>query len=134
MWRSTLYYGRKGMVVHAISAVDNALWDLVGNALKCPCTTSLEETKSRIPSYCWSLERLRVYGYTKLKLAVPYGPADGLQGMKKNVELVERTRKLLGPSGEIMLDLLFRPIHRNLLTGEPYAGEPHVRFGGRGAG
>ncbi|MGQ0636845.1 MAG: hypothetical protein ACT4QC_19730, partial [Planctomycetaceae bacterium] len=30
MWRSTLYYGRKGMVVHAISAVDNALWDLVG--------------------------------------------------------------------------------------------------------
>ena len=28
----------------------------------------------------------------------------------------------------------FRPIHRNLLTGEPYAGEPHVRFGGRGAG
>ena len=27
---------------------------------------------------------------------------------------------------------LFRSIHRNLLTGEPYAGKPHVRFGGRG--
>ena len=26
----------------------------------------------------------------------------------------------------------FRSIHRNLLTGEPYAGEPPVRFGGRG--
>jgi L-rhamnonate dehydratase len=27
MWRSTLYYGRKGLVIHAISAVDLALWD-----------------------------------------------------------------------------------------------------------
>ena len=26
----------------------------------------------------------------------------------------------------------FRSIHRNLLTGEPYAGEPPVRFGGSG--
>ena len=31
LWRSTLYYGRKGLVVHAISAVDLALWDVVGN-------------------------------------------------------------------------------------------------------
>ena len=30
MWRGTLYYGRKGVVVHAISAVDDALWDIVG--------------------------------------------------------------------------------------------------------
>ena len=29
LWRSTLYYGRKGLVVHAISAVDNALWDII---------------------------------------------------------------------------------------------------------
>ena len=33
MWRSTMYYGRKGLVVHAISGVDNALWDLIGNCL-----------------------------------------------------------------------------------------------------
>jgi L-rhamnonate dehydratase len=107
MWRSTLYYGRKGMVVHAISAVDNALLDLVGNALKMPVYQLLGgETKPRIPGYCTGndLEQHIEFGYTKLKLAVPYGPADGLQGMKKNVELVERARKLLGPSGEIMLD------------------------------
>ena len=36
MWRGTLYYGRKGVTVHAISAVDNALWDIVGKALKTP--------------------------------------------------------------------------------------------------
>ncbi len=36
MWRGTLYYGRKGVAVHAISAVDNALWDIVGKALNTP--------------------------------------------------------------------------------------------------
>jgi hypothetical protein len=36
MWRGTLYYGRKGVAVHAISAVDNALWDVVGKALDAP--------------------------------------------------------------------------------------------------
>src|SRR5947208_3799635 len=30
IWRSTLFYGRKGLVVNAISAVDLALWDLLG--------------------------------------------------------------------------------------------------------
>src|ERR1041384_856496 len=36
MWRSTMYYGRAGAVIHAISGVDIALWDLVGNALGMP--------------------------------------------------------------------------------------------------
>ena len=35
---------------------------------------------------------------------MPYGPADGREGMKKNVELVARARRALGPDGEIMLD------------------------------
>ena len=44
------------------------------------------------------------FGYKKIKLAIPYGPADGRDGMKKNTALVKRTRELLGPDGEIMLD------------------------------
>ena len=107
MWRSTLYYGRKGMVVHAISAVDNALWDLIGNALQTPVYQLLGgKTKDRIPAYCTGndLEQHVEFGFTKLKLAIPHGPADGREGMRKNVELVERARKLLGPDGEIMLD------------------------------
>lgn len=107
MWRSTIYYGRKGLVVHAISAVDNALWDLVGKALKTPVYQLLGgATKPRIPAYCTGndIEQHVEFGFTKLKLAVPHGPADGREGMKKNVELVRRARDVLGPDGEIMLD------------------------------
>ena len=107
MWRSTLHYGRKGLVVHAISAVDLALWDIIGKALGMPIYQLLGgETKSRIPAYCTGndIEQHVEFGFNKLKLAMPYGPADGRKGMKKNIELVKRTRELLGPEGEIMLD------------------------------
>jgi len=30
MWRATMFYGRKGLVLNAVSAVDLALWDLLG--------------------------------------------------------------------------------------------------------
>jgi L-rhamnonate dehydratase len=107
MWRSTLYYGRKGLVIHAISAVDMALWDIIGNALGMPVYRLLGgETKPRIPAYCTGndIEQHAEFGYKRLKLAVAYGPADGREGMKKNVELVKKTRELLGADGDIMLD------------------------------
>jgi L-rhamnonate dehydratase len=107
LWRSTIYYGRKGVVVHAISAVDNALWDIIGIALGMPVYKLLGgATKERIPAYCTGndIEQHVEFGYRRVKLAVPYGPADGREGLKKNVALVKRTRELLGPEGDIMLD------------------------------
>lgn len=107
MWRSTMYYGRMGAVVHAISGVDLALWDIVGKAFNAPIYKLLGgETKPRIPTYCTGndLEQHIEYGFKRLKLAIPHGPADGKEGMRKNVELVKRTRELLGPDGDIMLD------------------------------
>ena len=107
LWRSTMYYGRKGVVINAISGVDLAIWDLLGNVLGLPVYKLLGgATKVRIPAYCTGndTEQHLAFGYKKLKLAIPHGPADGREGMKKNVELVKRTRELLGPDGEIMLD------------------------------
>jgi L-rhamnonate dehydratase len=97
------------VVIHGISGVDLALWDLFGNALGQPVYKLLGgETKpnGRIPAYCTGndIEQHLAFGYNRLKLAIPYGPADGREGMKKNVELVKRTREMLGPDGEIMLD------------------------------
>jgi L-rhamnonate dehydratase len=107
MWRSTLYYGRKGLVINAISAVDLAVWDIIGKALQSPVYQLLGgETKPRIPAYCTGndVDQHIEFGFKKIKLAVPYGPADGREGLKKNAELVRKTREALGPDGEIMLD------------------------------
>jgi L-rhamnonate dehydratase len=107
MWRGTLYYGRKGIAIHAISAVDNALWDIVGKALKTPVYRLLDGvSRQRVPCYCTgnNIEQAVQFGFKKLKLALPHGPADGDQGLEKNEQQVQRARRLLGPDGEIMLD------------------------------
>ncbi len=107
MWRSTMYYGRKGAVVNAISGVDIALWDIIGKAAGMPVYRLLGgETKPRIPAYCTGndiMQHVR-FGYRRLKLAMPYGPADGREGQRENVAVVRQARTALGPDGEIMLD------------------------------
>ena len=107
LWRSTIYYDRAGIATNAISGVDLALWDVIGNALGMPIYKLLGgETKPRIPAYCTGndIEQHLEFGFKRLKLAMPHGPADGRDGMRKNTELVKHTRELLGPDGDIMLD------------------------------
>ncbi|MDA1272830.1 MAG: L-rhamnonate dehydratase [Verrucomicrobia bacterium] len=107
MWRSTLYYGRKGLVVHAISAVDNALWDIIGQATGKPVYKLLGgATRQSVPGYCTGndVEHAVKFGFRKIKLALPYGPADGETGLVANEKLVAKTREILGQEGEIMLD------------------------------
>src|ERR1700677_943237 len=80
LFRSSMYYGQAGVVPHAISGVDMAVWDVIGNALGMPVYKLLGgETKTRIPTYCTGndIEQHIQFGYKRLKLAVPYGPADG---------------------------------------------------------
>ncbi|MBI4893706.1 MAG: L-rhamnonate dehydratase [Acidobacteria bacterium] len=106
-WRSTMHYGRMGVTMNAISGVDLALWDLIGNALGMPVYKLLGgRTKERIPAYCTGndIEQHVEFGFKRLKLAMPHGPADGREGMRKNEEVVKRARAALGPDGDIMLD------------------------------
>lgn len=107
MWRSTMSYGRKGITNNAISGVDVALWDIVGKALKMPVYKLLGgQTKDRIPCYCTGndIEQHVEFGFKRIKVAMPHGPADGLAGMKKNEELVIAARKAVGPEGDVMCD------------------------------
>jgi L-rhamnonate dehydratase len=107
MWRGTLHYGGAGVTMNAISGVDLACWDIVGKALGEPVWRLLGgETKQRIPAYCTGndVEQHIEFGFRRLKLAMPYGPADGRDGMNKNVDLVKQTRSRLGPDGDVMLD------------------------------
>ena len=107
LWRATMHYGRAGVVVNAISGVDLALWDIAGQACGLPVYRLLGgETKSRIPCYCTGndIEQHVEFGFTRLKLALPYGPADGRAGLRRNLELVKRARAAVGADGEVMID------------------------------
>ncbi|MSV30183.1 MAG: L-rhamnonate dehydratase [Bryobacterales bacterium] len=106
-WRATLFYGRAGAAVHAISAIDLALWDLAGKVRGEPVYKLLGgRTWERLPAYATGndIEQSVKFGFKKVKLALVHGPAQGREGLKKNVEQVKRTRELLGPDGDIMID------------------------------
>jgi L-alanine-DL-glutamate epimerase-like enolase superfamily enzyme len=118
MFRSTMNYGRKGLVLEAISAVDIALWDILGKAAGQPVYNLLGgRTKQRIPVYASRLyahrdldalaaqaaEHLK-QGFTAMKQRFGYGPADGRPGMRKNLELVRTVREAVGPDVELMAD------------------------------
>ncbi len=107
MFRASLPYGRRGLVIHAISAVDMALWDIVGQVENLPVYKLLGgSTKARIPVYQTTndphdWEDPAFFG---VKLAMPYGPIDGVEGILGNVKLIKACRDVIGPHREIMLD------------------------------
>lgn len=118
MYRSTVAFGRKGTVMAAISAVDIALWDAWARHLRVPVYDLLGGRRNdRIKVYAsrlyaqGSLEdlaeeatRYRDQGYLAVKQRFVWGPADGRQGMLRNVELVRTVREAVGPDIDIMAD------------------------------
>ncbi len=117
MYRLTMAFGRKGIGMVAISAVDIALWDLLGKAAKQPVYRLLGgRTKPRIPVYASRLystpldelaEEARRYkdqGYRAMKLRFGWGPVDGAEGMRHNIDLVRTVREAVGDGVDVMAD------------------------------
>ncbi len=117
MYRKTMAYGRKGIGMVAISAVDIALWDLLGKSAGQPVYRLLGgRTKARIPVYAsrlYSVElsalaaeakRYKEEGYPAMKLRFGWGPADGAGGMQQNVALVRTVREAIGDEIDLMAD------------------------------
>ena len=53
MYRLTSYPGKRGVVIHALSALDIALWDIMGKAIGLPIHKLLGGAfRKRIPAYC----------------------------------------------------------------------------------
>ena len=117
MYRKTMAFGRKGIGMVAISALDIALWDVLGKSAKQPVFRLLGgRTKTRIPVYASRLyatelgklaaeaKRYKDQGYRAMKLRFGWGPADGAHGMQRNVELVRTVRESIGDDIDLMAD------------------------------
>ena len=118
MFRSTLNYGRKGVVIEAISGVDIALWDIIGKAVGQPVYNLIGgKTRDRIRVYAsrlYAKEDLdalaeeavafKAQGFTAMKQRFGYGPASGPEGMRRNLTLVKTVRDAVGPDMELMAD------------------------------
>ena len=109
MYRSTMPYGLGAVTSMAISGVDLALWDLMGRALNQPVYRLLGgQTKEDIPCYvtihpdlasCWKNS-----GFLGVKIAAPWGAADGRAGLQKMQKCIEQTRAVIGEDAELMID------------------------------
>jgi L-alanine-DL-glutamate epimerase-like enolase superfamily enzyme len=117
MYRKTMAFGRRGIGMIAISAVDIALWDILGKSAKQPVYRLLGgRTKPRIPVYAsrlYSVElselaaeakRYKAEGYQAMKLRFGWGPSDGAAGMQRNLNLVRTVRETVGDGIDVMAD------------------------------
>ena len=100
-------FGATGLHAYAISAIDLALWDLKGKILDRP-VYELLGGPAHDELFCYSTggdtDWYMELGFPATKLPCPCGPADGVDGLEKNVELVAKTREQVGPKVELMLD------------------------------
>jgi L-alanine-DL-glutamate epimerase-like enolase superfamily enzyme len=117
MFRKTMAFGRKGIGMAAISAIDIALWDLCGKSAKQPVYRLLGgRTKRRVPVYAsrlYSVElsqlaaeakRYKDEGYQAMKLRFGWGPTDGAAGIERNLALVRTVRESVGDQVDVMAD------------------------------
>jgi L-rhamnonate dehydratase len=117
MYRQTMAFGRKGIGMVAISAVDIAIWDILGKATNQPVFKLLGgRTKRKIPVYAsklysQKLDRLAAeaanyvsQGYKAMKMRFGWGPVDGAAGMQRNVELLKTLREVIGYDTDLMAD------------------------------
>lgn len=107
MFNATLYYGRKGVVLNAISVVDLALWDLLGKVRQEPVHALLGgPVRDELMFYATGTrpDIAKQLGFIGGKLPLLHGPAEGEEGLKKNIAKLEDMRSKVGDDFWLMYD------------------------------
>jgi len=117
MYRRTHAWGRKGIGMTAISAIDIAIWDLMGKLVSKPVFKLLGgRTKEKIPVYysklySQSIEAMQEEaqsavdaGHRAFKMRFGWGPRDGMHGMRENLRRVAAVREVIGPERDLMVE------------------------------
>ena len=129
MYLATAMNGRRGMVIHAMSAVDMALWDLCGKAVGLPVHQLLGgATRQRITPYaslqpaghrfeeyrdalCASAEKAKAMGFKAMKTEItmngPYAHGGMSESYERHTEVLAAVRKTIGPDITLMVDVQY---------------------------
>ena len=117
LYRSTHAWGRRGIGMVAISAVDIAIWDILGKAAGQPVFKLLGgRTKERIPVYVSKLysgpiedmqHEAQTYvdqGFSMFKMRFGWGPKDGPAGVRENLNRIAAVREVVGADTDLMVE------------------------------
>jgi L-rhamnonate dehydratase len=99
MYLATLPYGRKGIVLNAISGVDLAMWDLLGKVRGEPVHALLGgPAHDALPCYATGPrpDLAAEMGFIGGKLPLIHGPAEGPEGLDRNIETLRDMRQRVG--------------------------------------
>lgn len=114
MFRQTIYYGRQAVVLHAMSGVDIALWDIVGKASEKPVHKLLGGSyRQRVRAYASVLmpetpaeaeRQAKTYaaeGFAAMKFG--WGPLGRDEAL--DLELIAAARSGAGDRADLMIDI-----------------------------
>jgi len=137
LWQKTFartrQYGRRGLVMQAISGIDIALWDIAGKVAKLPVYRLLGASRDRVEAYAsggfyqegksaadlaGEAEGYRARGFKGMKMKIGRNPSTQthlrqLLGQAEFCEVdpsedlarVAAVRQALGPQGKLMVDV-----------------------------
>jgi L-rhamnonate dehydratase len=114
MWSKTYYYGRSGPVIHVMSGIDMAIWDIMGKSVGKPvhkllggsyaekvrpyASTLMPDTNDEVKRMT---EKYSLLGYPAIKFG--WGPLG--YDVRSDLKLIETVRKTAGDKIEIMIDI-----------------------------
>ncbi|MGI9522509.1 MAG: mandelate racemase/muconate lactonizing enzyme family protein [Hyphomicrobiaceae bacterium] len=113
LWKSTYWLGRGGLTTWCLSAVDVALWDIVGKRANLPLHRLWGKCRDSVPAYgsgCWRglgkdgmIIRAKSFidrGLGAIKMQVGH-----IRPWREDVKNVAAMRKAIGDDIEIMIDV-----------------------------
>lgn len=106
MYRASLPYGRRGLALHAIAAVDLALWDALGHCRALPVHALIgPKRRNELALYATGPrpDVARRLGFVGGKIPLPAGFAEGAAGLAEDLRLAERLRAACGPPEDFFL-------------------------------
>ena len=111
LYHITSIYGRRGLVIYALSGLELALVDLCGKILDAPVYSLFTDSpRLQIPAYATGadVDYYAENGFTACKLPLRNGLTEGEDGFMRNLEMINAARDAIGSNVDLMADIYLR--------------------------